>query len=94
MKTLISKSHNNYTVSVVTTDDGVLAVRMDNKDNEFIGQMFVNRAKLSDRFLSYTNGEVALTDEDLKSIDSELSSEKNESSNVSGALFMSLSKLK
>lgn len=67
MKEILSKDITGFKVSVIITDNNKLAVRLDNSDGEFVGQLFSSLDNIADLFTRVSSGEL-LTDNELEMI--------------------------
>lgn len=75
MKTIISrKLDNGYTILVTYDPDGPLAVCLENSKEEFVGQLFSSFDTVEDSFARLSNYTSTLSDDDMKTIKSQVTS--------------------
>lgn len=67
MDTLYSKDITGFKVSIVVTDNKKLAVRLDNTDGEYVGQLFSSLDNVADLYSRLSSGE-KLSNKELKDI--------------------------
>lgn len=77
-KVLHEKELNSgYTIQVVlyTQNEGPLAVKLENKDGDFIGQTFVSLDNINEEIEVYSNGEYTIPADELAKLEKEVSAE-------------------
>lgn len=67
MNILYSKDITGFKVSIVVTDNKKLAVRLDNTDGEYVGQLFSSLDNVADLYSRLSSGE-KLSNKELKDI--------------------------
>lgn len=73
METLLAEElDNGYIVKVQFDEGGPLSVRLENTENEFVGQIFSSFDTLRGNVLRFSNNTFSLSDEQFKKIKDEV----------------------